>query len=154
VEDSAGRLRVEERGREFDPGITIPNGGWNAPLGDVAAWARFLTHSPSPDTAVTARYDAVLSRGSLEEMWQPVVTADSGIAPSSMGLSFFLTRLGTDTLVGHIGEQGGYRAFLFLNRRTRRAVLGVVNTTNEAEYDPALARWHAKVRAALDVIAR
>jgi hypothetical protein len=71
-----------------------------------------------------------------------------------MGLSFYLIPIGQDTLVGHTGEQGGYRAFLFLNRRTRRAVLGVVNATNEAEYDRALARWHAMVRAALDVIAR
>lgn len=154
VEDSAGQLRVEERGREFDPGITIPNGGWNAPLGDVAVWARFLTGSPSPDPAVTERYDTVLSPTSLREMWQPVVAADSGIAPSSMGLSFYLIPIGQDTLVGHTGEQGGYRAFFFMNRRTGRAILGAVNTTNEAAYAPALTRWHIMVRAALEVIAR
>ena len=37
IRDSAsGRDSVAANGRDFDPGITIPNGGWNAPLGDLA----------------------------------------------------------------------------------------------------------------------
>src|SRR5215472_5770440 len=33
--DSAtGRRFVQDNGADFDPGITIPNGGWNAPLSD------------------------------------------------------------------------------------------------------------------------
>src|SRR6266568_5119379 len=36
LRDSAGRVSLVANGRDFDPGITIPNGGWNAPLGDVA----------------------------------------------------------------------------------------------------------------------
>ncbi len=150
-QDSAG-ARVVEHGRDFDPGITIPNGGWNAPLDDLVTWARFLMDTPAPDSAVTARYPTVLSRASLEEMWRPVVAvSDSAIAPGDMGLSFFLMRAGPDTLVGHTGEQGGFRAFLFFDRRTATAVIGVVNTINDAEYDPALARWSALVRAALDL---
>src|SRR3989449_7165871 len=42
VPDRAGREAVVANGRDFDPGITIPNGGWNAPLGDVARWVACL----------------------------------------------------------------------------------------------------------------
>ncbi len=71
--------------REFDTGITTPNGGLNAPLGDLVRWVAFLTgasavHSPQ-----------ILSRSSLAEMWRPVVAMDT--APDYleyMGLAFFL----------------------------------------------------------------
>src|SRR5438128_1972112 len=43
VRDSAGHEAVVANGRDFDPGITIPNGGWNAPLGDLAGWVGFLS---------------------------------------------------------------------------------------------------------------
>src|SRR2546423_7687618 len=43
VRDSAGHETVVANGRDFDPGITIPNGGWNAPLGDVAQWVACLS---------------------------------------------------------------------------------------------------------------
>src|SRR2546430_6283821 len=43
VRDSAGHEAVVANGRDFDPGITIPNGGWNAPLGDLARWVGFLS---------------------------------------------------------------------------------------------------------------
>src|SRR2546427_11249970 len=45
LRDSAGRVSLVANGRDFDPGITIPNGGWNAPLGDVARWGAVLTRS-------------------------------------------------------------------------------------------------------------
>jgi CubicO group peptidase (beta-lactamase class C family) len=41
--DEAGQPQVIDQGREFDPGITVPNGGWNAPIDDVAAYIGFLT---------------------------------------------------------------------------------------------------------------
>src|SRR5216117_1749281 len=41
--DSAGHEAVVDRGADFDPGVTIPNGGWNAPLGDLATYLAFLT---------------------------------------------------------------------------------------------------------------
>ena len=75
VRDSAGREAVVANGRDFDPGITIPNGGWNAPLGDVARWVAFLAGTPANDT--------VLARGSLEEMWRPVYTISDSAAPAA-----------------------------------------------------------------------
>jgi CubicO group peptidase (beta-lactamase class C family) len=135
--DSAG-LRVVANGRDFDPGITIPNGGWNAPLADVVTWAAFLTGTPRADSAAARRHAAVLDRRSLEEMWQPVVPVGPGEA---MGLSFFLRPVRGDTLVGHTGEQAGFRSFLFFSARTREAVLLAVNTTNDARPQASAAAW-------------
>jgi CubicO group peptidase (beta-lactamase class C family) len=47
MKDANGKETVHDNGAEFDPGITIPNGGWNAPLGDLAIWLSFLTNAPT-----------------------------------------------------------------------------------------------------------
>lgn len=57
--DSAGRGDVVTDNRaEFDPGITIPNSGWNAPVSDLATYVAFLTGAaapiPRPDRAMRA----------------------------------------------------------------------------------------------------
>src|SRR2546430_8591793 len=51
VGDSAGHRAVVANGRDFDPGITIPNGGLNAPLGGVAQSGAVLRGAPGMDTA-------------------------------------------------------------------------------------------------------
>src|SRR6266566_1379810 len=58
---------VTVNGREFDTGITTPNGGLNAPLGDLVRWVAFLTG------ANAAHSPRILFRSSLEEMWRPVM---------------------------------------------------------------------------------
>src|SRR5213592_609563 len=40
---STGRETVVDNGADFDPGITSPNGAWNAPLGDLVKITAFLT---------------------------------------------------------------------------------------------------------------
>ena len=131
VRDSAGAERVLDNGSEFDPGITIPNGGWNAPMTDLARWMAFLSGSAGTDTSLQRRFDTVLGRGTLAEMWRPVVPVGDG-GEESMGLGFFLRRQGAVTLVGHTGEQAGFRSFLYFNPVTRVGVIGCVNTTNDA----------------------
>src|SRR3954471_22117260 len=42
--DSLGREQVVDNGADFDPGITSPNGAWNAPLGDLVKYVSFLTN--------------------------------------------------------------------------------------------------------------
>ena len=152
VADSArgGVEHVVANGRDFDPGITIPNGGWNAPLADLVTWTAFLTGATRGEAATARLYDAVLSRGSLEEMWRAVVPAST---EESMGLSFFLRPVRGVTLVGHTGEQAGFRSFLYFNRQTAEAVIGVLNTTNDAHPRESAARWQALVAAAADLIA-
>jgi len=149
--DSSGRERMAANGREFDPGITIPNGGWNAPLADVAVWAAFLTEAAGDDPALRRRYETVLRRSSLEEMWRMVVPV-GGEGAETMGLSFFLRPVRGTTLVGHTGEQAGFRSLLYFNRDTREAVIAAVNTTNDAHPRESAARWRSLLVATADVL--
>jgi CubicO group peptidase (beta-lactamase class C family) len=142
--------------RGLRSGITTPNGGWNAPLGDLAKYTAFLTGVLLPD-ASPELYDVVLRRASLAEMWQPVVPMTQGYeagAGQDMGLSFFLIRRGVDSasersrpeaarpdqqaparrgerlLVGHTGSQAGFRAFFYFDPVARTGVIAAFNTTN------------------------
>jgi CubicO group peptidase (beta-lactamase class C family) len=116
--DSAGRGTVVTTGREFDPGITIPNGGWNGPLDDLARWLAFLAGNTGPE---------ILARATLEEMWRPVVER----APDMWeGLSFEIRR-GEPRLVSHTGDQGGFHSEFVLNPAARVAVAFVFNTSPE-----------------------
>ena len=147
VRDSTGRATMVANGRDFDPGVTIPNSGWNAPLADLATYVAFLTGA--------AQRDTVLARASLLEMWQPVrpITGDPA-GRKAVGLSFFLFDEGGSRLVGHTGDQAGFRSFLYLNPRTSAAIMGVINTGNEVDPDGTAARWNEMNRAARAVIAR
>ncbi len=140
--DSAGVERVVANGRDFDPGITIPNGGWNAPLADLVRWTAFLTGAGG---------DTVLNRATLEEMWRPVVVADSATG-EAMGLSFFLRERGRVRIVGHTGSQAGFRSFLYFNPVSGAAVIGVVNTDNEARGRESAAAWNQLLAAAVALL--
>lgn len=146
VRDGTGPAHTVANGREFDPGITIPNGGWNAPLADLATWTGFLTGAGQADAARRQLHEGVLGRNSLEEMWRPVVSV-GGDSPESMGLSFFLRPAAAGALVGHTGEQAGFRSLLYFHRETATAVVAVVNTTNEAEGTSSEAAWQELLRA-------
>ena len=132
--DSAtGRDTVIDNGAEFDPGITIPNGGWNAPLGDVAKYLAFLTNSARGDTALQLLYQTVLPHRDLEEMWRPQYPTNSqGSGRESLderiGLSFFVLRRGQTTFIGHTGSQAGFTSFIYLNPASSDAVVVAFNT--------------------------
>lgn len=151
VADSGQPERVVANGRDFDPGITIPNGGWNAPLADLVTWATFLTGTTRGDSALARRFDVVLRRGTLEEMWRPVVPVGGG-STESMALSFFIRPLRGAMLVGHTGEQADFRSFLYFNPRTGEVVIGAFNTTNDARARGSAAAWAATVAAAADLL--
>jgi CubicO group peptidase (beta-lactamase class C family) len=141
------REGVHDRGPDFDPGITIPNGGWNAPVSDLARWIGFLAGSPDP--ARQADYDRLLPRTVLESMWQPVVRASD---EEMMGLSFFLRQQGGHRLVGHTGTQANFRSFLWFDPDSHRGVLGVVNTSSDVDGAGSDQRYQqvmAAARAAL-----
>ncbi|MDQ2890122.1 MAG: beta-lactamase family protein [Gemmatimonadota bacterium] len=131
--DSSGRESVRDNGSDFDPGITIPNGGWNAPLGDLAIYLAYLTDASRGDTTKQRIYATVLRRSSLEEMWRPVHQTGPSIRgdSESMALSFFVVRGGGATIVGHTGEQAGFVSFMYLNPSTGLAVVGVLNTISD-----------------------
>ncbi len=127
-----GSLRAG--GLDFNTGITVANGGLNAPLGDMARWFAFLLGTPV-DGGTDAK--AVLKRSSLEEMWHTVVPiGDSDIGKESMGLSFFLYDDGTHHLVGHTGTQAGFLSFFLLDPQAGVGVVGVSNTVGTTAADP------------------
>lgn len=157
--DSAGKVNVTANGRDFDPGITIPNGGWNAPLGDLSLWLRFLTGATGGDSSLARRYDLVLKRSSLEEMWrarylagEPVATPD--VPADSIGMSFFVLWRAGARFVGHTGSQAGFRSFFYINPVTRAGVIAAFNTTNYARSRESAAGFRAVRDSALALIAR
>lgn len=153
VEDIAyrGREVVFDNGTDFNPGVTIPNGGWNAPVSDLVKWVRFLSGARA-DSAQRRIDEVVLKRATLEEMWKAVVpTGTDGV--ESMGLGFFLEEIGGTKMVGHTGEQAGFRSFFFFNPQTRVASVGVVNTTNDVRDQASNEAWSAMTRAVATMLA-
>ena len=139
---------VHANGRDFNPGITIPNGGWNAPIGDLATWAGFLMGARPVDSAMAAKYAGILPRRTLESMWQPIVPAGS----EGMGMSFFIDQEGGRRFIGHTGSQAGFRAFLYVDPERRTAIIGVVNTDTDANQLAYQQGYQATIKAGLDVL--
>ena len=118
---------LEEMRFDFDTGITVSNGGLNAPLTDMARYLGFLIGDPG-----RPEYEGVLRRNSLEEMWKPVIRATDGEGGSGgdvqAGLSFFIERHNGVELVGHSGNQNGFLSHLYLHRPSRSAYVVAFNT--------------------------
>jgi CubicO group peptidase (beta-lactamase class C family) len=111
-------------GLDFDTGITVSNGGLNAPLADMARYLRFLLNAPETEDAAR-----VLQRSSLEEMWKPQVGGASQDSPTgSVGLSYFILQQGDVRVIGHTGSQAAFRSFFYLHPETRSAIIAVFNT--------------------------
>jgi CubicO group peptidase (beta-lactamase class C family) len=154
VHQDSGRVHTDANPREFDPGITIPNSGWNAPIGDLVTYLAFLTHADGGDSAVARRYDGVLRHATLEEMWRPIVPLVPGRSlDEAFGLSFYLYRRGGTTVVGHTGEQSGFRSLVYFDPRSTTAVVGVLNTTNEAQPDASNRGWDVLIHRAVALVA-
>jgi CubicO group peptidase (beta-lactamase class C family) len=152
--DSSGKERVIDNGADFDPGITSPNGAWNAPLSDLAKYTAFLSNAVIPGMS-QGRYDIVLKRSSFEEMWTPgkPMSQSYESAPDQwMGLSFFVIDRDGQRILGHTGSQAGFRSFLYFNPANGSAVIAVFNTTNSSS--PASAANRRVQDAALALLTR
>ena len=115
----------EAGGLDFNTGITVSNGGLNAPIPDMARYLGFLMGSPPEGVDP----DLVLARSSLEEMWQTVVPiGTSAMGRESMGLSFFLYDGGGRRLVGHTGTQRAFYSFFIMDPAAKVAAIGAFNT--------------------------
>lgn len=119
---------------DFNPGITIPNGGWNSPLADAATYIAFLSNAAG-DAETRRRYDTVLARSTLESMWVPQLPVAAGSNTSQIGLGFFLISRGSHRIVGHTGSQAGFNSFLYFDRDTGRGVIAAFNTIVLVEGD-------------------
>jgi CubicO group peptidase (beta-lactamase class C family) len=113
---------------DFDTGITVANGGLNAPIDDMARYLGFLCGSSEP--AVARQYETILKRSSLEEMWKPVVPVADGV---SMGLGFFLEQHGGLDFVAHSGGQNGFISHFYVHVPSRRATIVAFNTQATSE---------------------
>jgi len=114
-------------GLDFDTGITVSNGGLNAPLPDMVRYLAFLTDSGGD--AARERYGGILSRHSLEEMWQEVVpVGESGALREAMGLCFFLESYGGLHLVGHTGSQKAFFSFFYIDPVAKTGSIAAFNS--------------------------
>jgi CubicO group peptidase (beta-lactamase class C family) len=118
---------LEEMRFDFDTGITVSNGGLNAPLTDMASYLGFLIGDPSRSV-----YEGVLRRASLEEMWTPVIRANDGEGGSGSdvqaALSFFVEQHRGVDVIGHSGNQNGFLSHLYLHRPSRSGYVVAFNT--------------------------
>jgi CubicO group peptidase (beta-lactamase class C family) len=153
--DTNGNEVTVDNGTDFDPGITMPNGGWNAPLTDVVSYLAFLTEASHGDSALQQRYDTVLAHSTLTEMWKPLYPTmqdGSEVDEDSVGLSFFCVRRGHTIFVGHTGNQAGFRAFMFLNPDTGAAVAAAFNTDSDLPSSEHPSKYQRIRDAALKLI--
>jgi CubicO group peptidase (beta-lactamase class C family) len=121
---------IEEQRFDFDTGITVSNGGLNAPLGDMAKWLAFLI----------AGSDKILKQSSLDEMFTPVIRAKDGEGGSGenvqAGLSCFIERHRGVDLVGHSGDQNGFISHLYVHRPSRSGYVVSFNTDAASKANP------------------
>ena len=115
-------------------------------------YTAFLTNAILPGMS-RERYDVVLSRQSLEEMWQPGKPMSQSYESNPqqwMGLSFFIRDRNGQRILGHTGSQAGFRAFYYFDPKNGMGVIAAFNTANSAS--PASALQRRMVEAALDLL--
>lgn len=114
---------LEAGGLDFDTGVTVSNGGLNAPLSDMKRYLDFLAGRHG---------EGVLARASLEEMWTPRhPVAERGPYRESAGLSFFVLEGRGRRFVGHTGAQRGFISFLYVDPATGAGAAVAYNTVGE-----------------------
>lgn len=116
------RDALRENPFDFDSGITVSNGGLNAPLADMAKYLVFLIDGDQ----------TVLKQASLLEMATPQVAAKDGEGGSGgdvrAGLSCFIERHDGVELIGHSGDQNGFISHLYVHRPSRSGYVVSFNT--------------------------
>jgi CubicO group peptidase (beta-lactamase class C family) len=136
---------------DVDTGVTVSNGGLNAPMPDMAKYVAFLLGDPER----RPEYDLVLKRSSLEEMWRPQIAAGEDFTQGRMaattqsGLSFFIDQGPVVRFVGHNGDQNGFRAYLSLCPDQQAGSLLAFNTETRGVENSARNRATAESRIAL-----
>ena len=112
VDHFGGTLAEEPH---HDTGAMAPAGQYWSTLADLGRWLDFLA-TGHPD---------VLARSTLDEM----------AVPGAPGLDYGLGVRLLDHRVGHTGSMPGFRATAFVDRTTRRGVVGLANATTGVSPD-------------------
>lgn len=125
-------------GFDFDTGITVSNGGLNAPAGDMLRYASFLTGSCEWEAC-----RGVLERSSLREMWEPVGSMTQTVPLSAagkkqeweayMGLTFNVFRREGAKVVFHTGSQKAFGTFLAVDPEADVAAVAAFNSEGDPE---------------------
>jgi CubicO group peptidase (beta-lactamase class C family) len=119
---------IEDLGADFDTGVTVSNGGLNAPLPDMARYLAFLLGAVPEDSDAAG----ILARDSLAAMWQPILpTREDGT--EHIGLTFFLRQREGQHFVTHTGTQHGFLTFFYVHPASGTGVLGAFNTDSATE---------------------
>ncbi len=113
---------------DVDTGITVSNGGLNAPLPDMVKYINFLMGDPKKQGI----YNQILKRSSLEEMFKPQVSLpeikDRPNEKNFMGLTYFIEDNYDQHFIGHSGGQNAFVTHFYLKPETRSAYLVAYNT--------------------------
>ncbi len=117
---------------DVDTGITVSNGGLNATLPDMVKYLNFLMG----DVRRQAIYDQILKRSTLEEMFQPQISAapeaiqnpEGQNRKDAMGLIFFIEDNFGQHFIGHSGGQNGFISHFYFRPDTRTAYIIAFNT--------------------------
>jgi len=120
---------------DFDTGIQAANGGWNGPSADMARYLAFLMGATS-NPEHSERYEAVLRRTTLEEMWQPHFAFERGYPfeqfgeneSTAMALTFFLEENYESTCVAHAGGQEEFSTWFYYDRERDLAYASAFNS--------------------------
>ena len=121
--------KMTEGAFDMDTGITVSNGGLNAPLTDMAKYLKFLIG----DAKRQADYDAILKRSSLEEMFAPVIEVldepkNGQSRKDFIGRSFFIEDNFGQRFIGHSGHQNNFALHLYYSPASRAAYIIAFNT--------------------------
>lgn len=114
---------AKDQGPDFDTGITVSNGGLNAPLTDIAKYLSFLLGACEPGSDAAG----VLARSSLEAMWEPVLPIGKD-GKEQMGLTFFVQERGGSRFATHTGGQRNFVTFFYVHPASGTAACGAFNT--------------------------
>ncbi|MFY9345374.1 MAG: serine hydrolase domain-containing protein [Planctomycetota bacterium] len=115
---------AKDEGPDFDTGITVSNGGLNAPMNDMAKYLAFLLG----DVAKDGDAAGVLARASLEAMWEPVLPSRPD-GKEHIGLGFFVQDRGGTRFATHTGGQRSFVTFFYVHPASGTGALGAFNTS-------------------------
>lgn len=127
---------------DVNTGITVSNGGLNAPVADFAKYLDFLMGNPRKQDL----YDGILTRSSLEEMFQPALPVEPDappapgavVEPEYQGLIFFIEQHFGTRYVAHSGNQNAFISHFYYQPELRASYAVAYNTLATAD-DPKTA---------------
>ncbi len=131
-QDEAGKLTPAIF--DVNTGITVSNGGLNAPFTDFVKYVDFLIGNP----AKQAVYDGVLKRSTLEEMFEPRIDMPAEDFEKAypgegrkdhMGFTYFVEDNFGKRFIGHSGGQNAFVTHFYYLPEAGAAYIVGYNTT-------------------------